>query len=503
MASSLELGQVLAEIARALVQDLGAGLARIWLLGPGDRCAGCRWAQECDHVRCLHLAASAGVHENVEGAHARIAIGKLKVGQIAQTRRPVRIHDLFADDLITDKAWVKQNGFAGFAGYPLEFRGELLGVLGFFATRALSEQDFELVGMIAAQAAVAIKNALLFTEVSDLSRRVQAENAYLKEELGRADAAGIVGESEALRRALRELDRVAPTGATVLLQGETGTGKELFARALHERSPRRAKALVKVNCAAIAPGLVESELFGHERGAFTGALQRRLGRFELAQGGTLFLDEVGELPLDAQVKLLRVLQEHELERVGGTETVRIDVRVIAATNRDLGAEVRANRFRPDLFFRLNVFPIAVPSLRDRGGDVPLLAEAFVRSLGKRLGRDITGIDDDAMLYLQSYSWPGNVRELQNVLERAAILATGNRITMTDLPELRGADADHAPAEQGGRVDDGTSLKERMDAFERSLIVEALRLADGNQSEAARRLRTSRATLQYKMKAFGL
>jgi transcriptional regulator with GAF, ATPase, and Fis domain len=266
-------------------------------------------------------------------------------------------------------------------------------------------------------------------------------------------------------------------------------------------SPRRKHPLVKVNCAAISPTLIESELFGHEKGAFTGALQRRLGRFELAQGGTLFLDEIGELPLEAQAKLLRVLQEHEIERVGGTQSIRIDARVVAATNRDLAAEVRANRFRADLFFRLNVFPILVPPLRERREDIPSLIEALVRTLATRLRTDPKGVDDDAVAYLQAYEWPGNVRELQNVLERASILARGRQIRLEDLPELRNSAEEIPPAPQ----DDTSSLplKERVDAYERALVADALRRAQGNQSEAARLLRTSRATLQYKMKTYRL
>jgi transcriptional regulator with GAF, ATPase, and Fis domain len=284
----------------------------------------------------------------------------------------------------------------------------------------------------------------------------------------------------------------------VLLQGETGTGKELFARTLHEQSPRRTRPLVKVNCAALTPSLVESELFGHEKGAFTGALQRRVGRFELAHGGTLFLDEVGELPPDVQAKLLRVLQEHEMERVGGTHTIRVDVRVVAATNRDLEAEVRANRFRADLFFRLNVFPITIPPLRERRADIPALGAAFLAALAPRLGGTPKTVDADALVYLQTYDWPGNVRELHNVLERASILTRGTVIRRADLPELASR-SEAPPAPDLER----RSLKDRVHAYERSLVVAALRRANGNQSEAARLLRTSRATLQYKMKAFGL
>ena len=392
-----------------------------------------------------------------------------------------------------------------FAGYPLEFDGEVLGLLATFARRALTDLELEWLGIFAAQASVAIKNAGLFAEVTTLTRRLEAENVYLKEELGEANATGIVGRSATLGRALVALERVAPTMSTVLIHGETGTGKELFARALHEKSARRDGPLVKVNCAAIAPSLVESDLFGHEKGAFTGALQRRIGRFELAHGGTLFLDEIGELPVEAQAKLLRVLQEHELERVGGSHSIRVDARIVAATNRDLAADVKSGRFRADLFFRLNVFPIEIPPLRDRREDIPLLVDAFTLALAARLGAAPKAVDDDALAYLSAYDWPGNVRELHNVIERASILARSNRIGVAELPELSVADGGSDESSDGEASLDAPEvpLKERVNAYERSLIAEALRRADGNQSEAARLLRTSRATLQYKMKMLRL
>lgn len=455
MTRSLDLAEVLSEITRGLVADLDAVLARIWLVGTSET---------------LELVSSAGVTERLDGAHHRVAIGSLKIGEIARTRTPVCTNDLASDPRFTAKDWFRENGITTFAGYPLVFDEELVGVLAMFARRPLADAEFEALGMFAAQASVAVKNARRFA-------KIEAENAYLNEERPRA----IIGESAALGRALAEVRRVAPTNANVLLLGETGTGKELFARAVHELGPRRDGPLVKVSCAAFAPTLIESELFGHERGAFTGAVQRRIGRFELARGGTLFLDEIGELPIEAQAKLLRVVQEREIERLGGTRPIPIDVRIVAATNRDLAAEVRAQKFRPDLYFRLNVFPIAIPPLRDRRDDIPAISAAFLRGLA---------IDDDAMAYLKAYDWPGNVRELHNVLERAAIGARG-RIALTDLPEL-------SPA-----VPEARSLKDRVNAYERGLVVEAMREAGGNQSEAARLLGTTRTALQYKLKILGV
>ncbi len=488
MASSLDLGEVLAEITNGLVCDLDAAMARIWLT-------------RSEEPGILRLAASAGLSERLDGSRSRVPIGSLKIGQIAASRSALCTSDLAGDPRFVDKAWIEANGLVTFAGYPLAYHDELLGVLAIFSRTVLGELAFERLGFFAAQAAVAIKNAELFAKVDTLTRRLQAENTYLKEVLD--EHTGIVGSSAALRRALGELERVAPTPSTVLLLGETGTGKELFARAIHEASSRRAGPLIKVNCGALAPTLLESELFGHEKGAFTGAVQRRIGRFELAHGGTLFLDEIGELPLESQTKLLRVLQEHEVERVGGGGSpVPVDARIIAATNRDLSADVRSGRFRSDLFFRLNVFPIHVPPLRDRREDIPALASAFMRRLAARLASEPKELDDEALAYLQAYDWPGNVRELENVLERASILARGPRVRVSDLPEL--TSAGESRTSEGDEDDSArVPLKERVSAFERGLVADALQRAKGNQSEAARLLGTSRATLQYKMKVLGL
>jgi DNA-binding NtrC family response regulator len=330
---------------------------------------------------------------------------------------------------------------------------------------------------------------------------------------------GIIGESAAINEVYAILEKVANTPTTVLVTGESGTGKELVARALHEGSSRRDKPFIKVNCAAIPKDLVEAELFGHERGAFTGAVVSKPGRFELASGGTLFLDEIGELPGDMQVKLLRVLQESEFERVGGIRTIKVDVRLVAATNRDLKKEIVTGGFREDLYYRLNVVPIALPSLRDRKSDIPLLVSYFLRKFNARLSKSVLGLEDDAMERLLAYHWPGNIRELENVLERAVLFADGARITVADLADdIRGsgsttphpsrvvdADADLAMAEAGGAESDG--LKERVKAamsrLERGLIERALDQTHGNVTHAARLLKISRKGLQLKMKELGL
>ncbi len=273
----------------------------------------------------------------------------------------------------------------------------------------------------------------MLEELAGLRDRLLVENAYLQtaiETEGGFDE--MIGGSAALATVRRLVAQVAPANSTVLVLGETGTGKELVARAIHRLGGRRERPLIKVNCATIPPSLAESELFGHERGAFTGAVQRRIGRFELANNGTLFLDEIGELPLDVQVKLLRVLQEQEFERVGGNQTIRVDVRLVAATSRDLDAEVAAGRFRSDLYYRINILPIRLPPLRDRREDIPLLVDYFLKRLTPRLGKSVAGVSQGSMQRLQAYHWPGNIRELQNVLERATVLARGSVVEVPDM-----------------------------------------------------------------------
>jgi formate hydrogenlyase transcriptional activator len=274
--------------------------------------------------------------------------------------------------------------------------------------------------------------------------RLEAQNTYLQEEIRSEHNFGeIIGSSPALLEVLRQVDQIARIDSTVLILGETGTGKELIARGIHDRSPRKNRALVKVNCGAISAGLVESELFGHVKGAFTGAIANRDGRFKLADGGTIFLDEVGELPMDTQVKLLRVLQEQEFEPIGSSRTIKVNVRIVAATNRDLEELVREGKFRADLFYRLNVVPLRVPALRERVSDLPLLVTFFVQKCAKKLGKQITSVSEEAMRRLTNYSWPGNIRELQNIVERAVILSPGKTLVLAD--ELRAAPAATARA----------------------------------------------------------
>jgi formate hydrogenlyase transcriptional activator len=341
-------------------------------------------------------------------------------------------------------------------------------------------------------------------EVQALKNRLEAENAYLQEEIRTThNFEDIVGSSPALLAALRKVELVAPTGSTVLIAGETGSGKELFARAVHSRSGRSGRPLVKVNCGAIAPGLVESELFGHVKGAFTGAVDKRIGRFELADGGTILLDEISELPLDAQVKLLRVLQEHEFEPVGSSRTIRADVRVIAATNRDLDRAVAEGRFRDDLLYRLNVFPIRVPPLRERAADIDLLVPFFIAGLARKLGKPVKGFNEQSMRRLREYSWPGNVRELQNVVERAAILSPGPILEL-DGTLLASASGTNVPASPMKSSVAGGA--DKLEDIERAHIFAVLRRTEGvvaGPRGAATILGLRPNTLRNRMKRLGI
>ncbi|MFL5279404.1 MAG: sigma-54 interaction domain-containing protein, partial [Myxococcales bacterium] len=319
----------------------------------------------------------------------------------------------------------------------------------------------------------------------------------------------IVGKGPRMQELQQIIAKVADAPSTVLIQGESGTGKELVATALHEMSARRERPFIKINCAAIPRELVEAELFGFEKGAFTGAVQSKPGRFELADGGTLFLDEIGEIPVEMQVKLLRAIQESEFERVGGVKTTKVEVRLVAATSRDLGKEIAAARFREDLYYRLNVVPIFLPPLRERREDIPLLVEHFREKYNARLRKNVEKIEDDALTCLMAYSWPGNIRELENVLERTILFAEGPHIRLQDLPpSLRKAAVESPPPVQESASSGPPGplkeiVKEQVQAIERDLIVRGLEVTGGNVTRTARLLKISRKSLQMKMKEFGL
>jgi formate hydrogenlyase transcriptional activator len=360
-----------------------------------------------------------------------------------------------------------------------------------------STPEIDLLGEVAKQIAIAVENAQAYRQITELKDRLAKEKLYLEEEI-RTDHnfEEIVGETPALVRVLKEVETVAPTSSTVLIRGETGTGKELIARAVHELSPRREHTFVKINCAAIPTGLLESELFGHERGAFTGAISQKVGRFELAHQGTLFLDEVGDIPPELQPKLLRVLQEQEFERLGSTQTIRVDVRLVAATNRDLAEMARDGRFRSDLYYRLNVFPVVLPPLRERRDDIPRLVRHFAQKVARRMGRHIETIPVDAMDVLVHYPWPGNIRELENIIERAVILSPGPELQI-NLSELKVVPV---------QVEPSARTAVTLDDAEREHILNALREARwvlGGPNGAAARLAMKRTTLQSKMKKLGI
>jgi len=356
--------------------------------------------------------------------------------------------------------------------------------------------EIDLIGQVAGQVATALDNALAYREIAGLRDQLAEEKLYLEDEI-RSELSfdEIVGRSEALRSVLKQVETVAPTDSTVLVQGETGSGKELIARAIHERGARSGRTFVKLSCAAIPTGLLESELFGHQKGAFTGAIADRVGRFELASGGTVFLDEIGEVPLELQPKLLRVLQEREFERLGSSRTLRTDARLIAATNRDLAAMVEAGTFRADLFYRLNVFPIHVPALRERPEDIPLLVRHFVQQLGRRMNKVVETIPAETMSALACYDWPGNIRELQNLVERAMILTNG--------PVLR-VPLDELKAHGASTV--GKSRPRTLQEAEREHVLAALEETHwvlGGANGAAARLGMNRSTLQFRLKRLGI
>jgi formate hydrogenlyase transcriptional activator len=374
-----------------------------------------------------------------------------------------------------------------------------------FDRDAFSPSLFGLLSRIAGQIAIAVRNATSYERIESLNAQLAREKLYLQDEIRSEQLfEDIVGGSAALRRVLKEIETVAPTDSTVLISGETGSGKELVARAIHQLSGRRDGAFVKLNCAAIPTGLLESELFGHERGAFTGAVAQRIGRFELANQGTVFLDEIGEIPLELQPKLLRVLQEREFERLGGNRTLRTDARLIAATNRDLGHLVEQARFRPDLYYRLNVFPVLVPPLRDRREDIPMLVRHFAQQFARRMKRTIETIPVDAMRALTRYDWPGNIRELQNLIERAVILSAGPTLSvpMEALTPRGLAAAGAGPAAMGAGADGAETLLET----DRRHILAALHSSNwvlSGPAGAAARLGMKRSTLQFRMRKLGI
>jgi formate hydrogenlyase transcriptional activator len=402
----------------------------------------------------------------------------------------------FGSDSVVAQALLAE-GMHHWCAAPLIGRERVLGTInvGRIADRPFDAAEVAWLERVAGQVGLAVENALAFRRIEELSNRLAEEKRYLEDEIRTEHGfADIIGTSPGLKEVLRQVEIVAPADTTALILGETGTGKELVARAIHRLSRRAGRTFVKLNCAAIPTGLLESELFGHEKGAFTGAVARKVGRFELADGGTLFLDEVGDVSTDLQAKLLRVLQEQEFERLGGTKTLKVDVRLIAATNRDLSAMVAEGRFRADLFYRVNVFPIRLPPLRERTGDIPLLVRYFVAEYARKLNRRIASIPEAALSAMTRYRWPGNVRELENFIERCVLLSSGSELWVP-VAELTVAETAAA---------DGAA--QTLIEAEREAILGALAAAKGKvggPTGAAARLGMKRTTLQSKMKKLGI
>ena len=417
----------------------------------------------------------------------------LWLSRVVELRRSVK----FVGPESESRSVAGLKGFKAQCHLPLVNRGRALGVLtlAFSTESSFHQAEVTFLEQVAAQIAIAIANTRAHDQIAAVKEQLECERVYVEDEiLAGAKFEELIGSSESLVQALSQVARVAPTDSTVLVTGESGTGKELIARAIHKRSRRANRPFIRVNCAAIPQSLIASELFGHEKGAFTGAAERRLGRFELANGGTIFLDEIGDIPADMQVALLRVLQEREFERVGGGRTVPVDVRVVAATNRDLKAAVEAGTFRLDLFYRLNVFPVRVPSLRERKDDIPLLAKYFIERYARSTGKRIKNIERKTLELLQAYDWPGNIRELQNVIERAVILCDGSTLSI---------DESSIYNETLETLQRSTTLSEALTNTEKEMIEAALEEAGGRvsgPSGAAVKLGMPRSTLESKIRS---
>ncbi len=516
MADSRELASLLELTVRKICERKDVALARVWLVEEGDICATCSMAAACPNQQlCLHLVASQGLpldeSENwsrTDGGFKRIPLGVRKVGHIAKTKRAVEIRDVSAgSDWIADPDWARREKIRGFVGHPILHRDQLIGVLGVFLRVPVVKDALMSLRMVADHLASAIVNARAFREIDDLRARLASENEYLREELeGLRVSDQIVGNSPAFRAALEKTALVAPTDTSVLVLGESGTGKELIAQAVHNQSEVRNGPLIRVNCASIPRELFESEFFGHVQGSFTGAVRDRIGRFELAHNGTLFLDEIGEVPLDMQSKLLRVIQEKTFERIGDTETRHSSCRIVAATNRDLKVEAMKGNFREDLYYRLSVFPIELPPLRERREDVHLLVQHFLDIACQKSGLKTPRLKKQDTENLTAYDWPGNVRELQNIVEQAVV-----RLRVGPLEFHLPRSADRPSTSKPNRISsEATPEKvltyDQMKDLERSNVTRALEISNWKvygKRGAAERLGIHPATLASKMKVLGI
>jgi len=502
---SEERQRVLLEINNAIIANLereslfDAIAQAVWRVLPFDRAALYLYDPLGDTLKLYALGGAHPLNE-VLPVGAEIPREGTRVGWVFDQRKP-----LVGGDLSKEPPWpndqkvvtsLVEAGIQSFLLVPMITKRGTIGILSVTSLDAdrYSEEGAELLVEVAKQVGLALENMRAYEEIANLKARLEQENLYLQEEIRtQHNFEEIIGQSPAITKVLKAVETVAPTDATVLLLGETGTGKEMIARALHNLSPRKDRALVRVNCAALPAGLIESELFGHEKGSFTGALARKIGRFELADGGTIFLDEIGDLPPDLQAKLLRVLQEGEFERVGSTSTLKVNARVIAATHRDLEKASQDGTFRPDLYYRLSVFPISIPPLRERKEDIPLLVKHFVMKYNGKIGKRVETIPEKTMNALHDYSWPGNVRELENVIERAVIVSMGSQLELGEwLPKP-------SVTQTGARMP-------RLEELDRDHIIKALELTAwrvSGERGAAKLLGLKPTTLDARMKKLGI
>jgi Nif-specific regulatory protein len=480
--SSINLESVLEPALAALAKYLNMNYGTVTLLN--------RTTQEIQIVAAHGLTPA-------QIRRGRYRLGEGVTGRVIQTGEPIIIPRKSESTLLLDRTGRGKRPDTSFICVPIQYGSRVIGALSVDTPQESETElhsDARLLLVVGSMIAEAVR---LRWEAMEERDRLMEENLQLRQELrGRFHPHNLVGASHEMQQVYDQIAQVAPSDASVLILGETGTGKELIARAIHYSSPRAQGPFVRVHCAALPESLVESELFGHVRGAFTGAVRDRQGRFEAANGGTLFLDEIGDISPAVQVKLLRVLQEREFERVGDTTPIRVNVRVVAATHRDLAAMVASGRFREDLYYRLNVFPIYVPPLRNRRSDIPLLVDHFLNIYAKQSGKHVRGITPDALDRMMAYSWPGNVRELENAVERAVLVCDGPLIDVAHLPAALQA------VESDGTASD-VSLAGRVAALERQLITDALRASGGRIAAAARRLKTTPRILSYKMRKLGL
>ena len=482
LVSNLECRDLLRTISASIRQVMGCDAVGVWV-------------PDVDEFHLCQLAMDFPEGRGFVREGSLHPIAGSVIGRVFKTGKPI-VLDVMSEELTSEEApEIHAEAIESGCALPLISRGRTLGVLT-LASRfenSLSPEDVAFLLQAAGQVAIAIENGLAYREIAELKDKLAQEKLYLEDEIrGEMDFEGIVGQSSGLRHVLNLVETVAPSNSTVLLLGETGTGKELIARAVHERSGRKERTFVKLNCAAIPSGLLESELFGHERGAFTGAIAQKSGRLELADQGTLFLDEVGDIPIEIQPKLLRALQEREFERLGSNRTKKVDVRLVAATNRNLEKMMEDRQFRSDLYYRLNVFPIRIPPLRERPEDIPLLVRYFTQKYGRRMKKQIESIPAAAQRKLSSWHWPGNIRELENFIERSVILTPGTAL--------------QAPIAELGNNGKNSPVVGTREANERNEILRILKVTSGRVAGpdgAAARMDIKRTTLISRMKKLGI